>query len=64
MEDIEIVFSQDNLTKTYSLIKYARNHLQERLENSHSGVDQFMFSSWIQDAETILNLLESSSDLT
>jgi hypothetical protein len=53
-----IGFTDEELTFATSMIEFAKTKLQERHDESHSGVDQFLINSWIISASELLTKFE------
>ena len=54
MSETLIGFTKEQISFATSLIEFAREKLQERHNESHSGVDQLLISGWLTSTSELL----------
>ena len=53
-----IGFTDEEITYATSVLEFARTKLQERHDESHSGVDQLLINGWILQTSELLGRFE------
>jgi len=56
-----IGFTNEELTFATSLVEFARTKLQERHDESHSGVDQLLINGWLISTSELLTKFEENA---
>jgi hypothetical protein len=59
-----IGFTDDEISFAKSLIEFARTKLQERHDESHSGVDQLLIGGWLVSTSKLLEKFEETATYT
>ena len=54
-----IGFTDEEISFATSLIEFARTKLQERHDESHSGVDQLLINGWLVSTSELLTKFEN-----
>ena len=54
-----IGFTNEELSFATSLIEFAQTKLQERHDESHSGVDQLLINGWLVSTSELLTKFEN-----
>ena len=58
MPETLIGFTDEEIEFSKSLIEFARTKLQERHDESHSGVDQLLINGWLISTSELLTKFE------
>ena len=59
MSEKLIGFTDEEIKFATSVLKFARTKLQERHDESHSGVDQLLINGWLISTSELLSKFEA-----